>query len=348
MMKTNIKFRNLFLAICACLVGGLHSCDSYVPDDLDALGDDVQYSTTEFSPYLGRTTTYSNIVATSNKSTLPLDFEILDIKDADGESLGEDFLTKKYPVKVWKAAYTGEEKSIEEIEKKRQVEYRPAIDIQKKSGDIVFWNSTSLLGLQTIPYDGYTMDVAIGNSGGRKIQRGLKVLPMKSRAYEPSQYNASTGLAYNAYLFPSRLTNIYGARTGNPTYDIRVYINKDIDNTKPGSSLTISVLDSMNNVIDIKNFKDTKWNELVHGFNPKFENGKVTYDVLYPMPLVNYPSKYTNEAGNRAVLSLAYNRIGRGGYLLEAALGFDFAIYEEGHWEIQFRFNGESPKFENE
>lgn len=348
MKKSNIPFRSLFLVLCANVTVGFFACESYVPDDLDALSDDVQYSTTEFSPYVGRTISFNDIVATSNKSTLPLSFEILDIQNADGESVGENVLGKKYPVKIWKEAYTGEEKSIEEIEAKQQIEYRPAIEIQKNSGNLVFWNTTSLLGLQTVPYEGYTMDVAIGNTGGRKIQRGLKLSLLKPRAYEPSQYNASTGLAANAYLWPSRIENIYGSRTGNFIYDVRVYINKDVENTSPGSSLTVSVLDSLNQTIDIQMFKETKWEQLIHGFNHRFENGKVIYDVLYPMPLVAYPSKYTDATGTMAAINLRYNRIGRGGYLTQASLGFDFAIYEEGHWEIQFRFYGETPKFENE
>ena len=323
------------------------SCSTYLPDDLDALGDDIQYTTTEFSPYLGRTTTFENIVTVSNNSTLPLTYEILDIKDQDGISI-KDLADVKYPVKVWKKAYTGEETSIEEIESKRITEYRPAIDIQKKSGDIVFWNTLSKLNLQTAPYDGYTMDIAIGNTGGRKIQKGIKLIPYKERAYEPSQYDVSSGLASSAFLRPSILFNVYGENTGNPVNDVRVYINKDYKNTKEGSTLTFSVVDSLNNIIPIDKFKDTKWNEFVHGFNHKFVDGKIVYDVIYPMPLINYPTKFTTSTGNRARSILRYNRLGSGGFLQEAMLGFDFAIYEAGHWEIQFRFVGESPKFVNE
>ena len=35
----------------------------------------------------------------------------------------------------------------------------------------------------------------------------------------------------------------------------------------------------------------------------------VKYDVVYPMPLVQVPSKYTNSEGNLLKLRFAYDRI---------------------------------------
>lgn len=347
MKKLNIHLKYSVYSLVGSALLSLSACNSFVPDDLDALGDDIQFTTSEFTPYLGRTIAYENVVTVSNSSTLPLNYEILDIRDADGQSL-PNLLTEKFPVRVWQKAYTGEEKSIEEILNKQIIEYRSPIEMQQKSGDLVFWHTTSLLDLQTMPYEGYTMDVGVSNTGGQKIQRGLKISPMKPRAYEPSQYDASSGLATNAYLRPSMLSNIVGERTGNPVHDIKVYVNKDYQNTAPGNTLTVSVVDSLNNIIDIQKFNQTTWEDLVHGFNHKFVEGKVVYDVLYPMPLINYPTKFTDSSGQRSRLGLRYTRLGKGGFRQDAVLLFDFSIYEEGHWEIQFRFAGESPKFDNE
>lgn len=146
------------------------------------------------------------------------------------------------------------------------------------------------------------------------------------------------------------MANIYGEKTGDLIFssDIEVYIFKDEENTAPGGTLTISVLDSLNAPIDVREFKDTKWNEMIHGFNPVFADNKVTYEVAYPIPLIQHPTRYTNSDGSRAQIALRYNRLGFGGFLREATLGFDFAIFEEGHWEIQFRFRTESPKFVND
>ncbi len=328
------------------LVIAFSSCTDLIPDDLDALGDDVTITNTDFSPYIGRITTYENIVNVSNKSTLPLDFKVMGVRTAEGVAAPE--LLEKHPVKVWTGQYTGQETSLEEIESKRKIEYRPILDMQEKNGDIIFWNAGNNASIKTQPSDGYVFDVEIANSGGRRYSRNLTLRPRKSRDYEPSQYDDVIGLAKGAFLRPTLTYNIYGERTNLPVTDTRVYIFEDTKNQTPGNTLTFSVLDSLGHTIDIRKFKDTDFEKLVHGFNHRFVDGKVIYDVAYPIPLINYPTTYTNEAGNRARMNLRYNRLVQGGFLQQAGIFFDFAIYREGHWEIQIRFNGETPNFENE
>lgn len=328
------------------IVSLLASCKGLIPDDLDALGDDVTITTTEFSPYLGRRTTYENIVNVSNKSTLPLSFQIMGPRTADGVEAPE--LLEKYPVKIWTDVYTGKETTLEEIENKRKIEYRPLLEIQQKSGDIVFWNSGDDSFIKTLPSEGYLFDVEIANTGGRRYVRNLALKPKKEREYEPSQYDDVLGIAKDAFLRPTLTMNLFGDRTGTPTTDVRMYIFEDKLNVEKGNTLTFSALDSLGKAIDIRKFKDTNFEHLVHGFNPRFHDGKVTYDVVYPMPLISYPTRYTSPSGNRARMNLKYNRIGKGGFMREAFLMFDFAIFREGHWEIQLRFNGETPNFENE
>ncbi len=346
-MKTMIKFKLLFFPLVLCSMI-YTSCKSYIPDSIDALGDDVNYTIREFTPTLGRKTIYENGVNLSNTSTLPLEFKLLNVRTVDGMPATE--LTDKFPVKVWKKNYTGEETSIEEIEAKREVQYKPILEIAKNSGDIMMWDFGSSDWIRTQPDSCYIFDVEISNSGGRKYARGLRLKPYKQRPYEPSQYNPVTGLATNEALYPSVARNIVGRRTGDYLFGgfIQVFVFKDAANKTPGGSLTISVIDSLNNPIDVRAFKDTKWKEMIHGFNHEFKDNKVTYKVAYPIPLVQYPTKYTTKDGSKAQIMLRYNRLGFGGFLQEASLGFDFAIYEEGHWEIQFRFRGESPKFDND
>lgn len=345
-MKTNIKLNILLPLIWGGMV--VSSCTSLIPESVDALGDDVNYLTDEFTPTLGRKTVYEDAAIMSNTSTLPLDFKIVAVRTADGGPAPE--LTDKFPVKVWKKSYTGDEKSIEEIEAKREIQYRSILEVGKNSGDIMFWNYGNSNWIKTQPDPGYEFDVEISNSGGRKYARALKLKPLKERQYEPSQYDPVTGLAQNAALSPSFLGGLYGENTGDYIFssEVEVYIIKDTENKQPGGTLSISVVDSMNNYIDIQKFKDTKWNSMIHGFNPVFKDKKVTYDVAYPIPLVQYRSKYTTADGTNAIIDLRCNRIGFGGYLSVVNLGFNFAIYEEGHWEIQFRFRGETPKFDND
>lgn len=345
-MKTVINTN--FLVPIVLIVWTFTSCKSFLPSDVDALGEDVNFVNTEYAPTLGRKTVYESAVNVGNASTLPLNFKIVNIRTVEGEPATE--LTDRFPVKVWKAAYTGEEKSVEEIEAKREIQYRPIFEIGEKSGDLMMWDFGDSNWIRTQPDSCYVFDVEISNNGGRTYARNLKLKPFKERAYEPSQYNAVTGLAPQARLYPSIVANIYGEKTGDLIFssDIEVYIFKDEENTAPGGTLTISVLDSLNAPIDVREFKDTKWNEMIHGFNPVFADNKVTYEVAYPIPLIQHPTRYTNSDGSRAQIALRYNRLGFGGFLREATLGFDFAIFEEGHWEIQFRFRTESPKFVND
>lgn len=339
-MKATVPF---LLGIASMVVT---ACTSLIPDDLDALGDDVTLTVKEFTPYLGRTTVYENIVNVSNKSTLPITFNIVGARTYEGLPAPE--LTTKYPVKVWHQAYTGEEKSLEEIEAKRKVEYRPMLDIQHKNGEITFWNSGSSSFVSTAPEMGYLFDLEIQNTGGRRYVRDVALRPFKDRPYEPSQYDPESGLSTTAFLRPSYV-NIFDVKDPNKiVLDVRAYIFKQTENQAPGNTFTVSIVDSLGHSIDVREFKNTDFSKMVHGFNPKFHDGKVTYDVAYPMPLIEYPTDYTNASGDRSHVELRHNRIGYGGIRWEMRLWLDIAIFEEGHWELQFRFNGGSPKFENE
>lgn len=333
----------LILGLCMLSMTG---CKDNIPEDMDALGEDVNYTLKIFEPTLGRKTEYQKPVYVGNTSSLPLNFKIVNPRTTEGDPATE--LTDKFAVKVWTAAYTGTEKNLAEIEAKRKIEYRPMLDIQEKSGNIFFWNSGNASFVKTQPDSGYIFDVEISNSGGKKFARNLRVKPMKERAYEPSVYDPISGIAYNSYVYPSVVRNLYGEKTGNFVFDIQVFFHKDVTNKAPGNTLTFSVLDSLNNSIDIREFDKTEWATLIHGFEPSFHDNKVTYQVAYPMPLVNYRTRYTNEEGSRAVAYFKFDRIGDSGFNQEGGLGINFAIFEEGHWEIQFRFRGETPDFEDE
>lgn len=346
-IQINIQYSWLINSIMLLpFLGIMLSCTSFVPDDLDSLGDDIVITTKEFSPYMGRVTTFENTFNVSSKSTLPLNFKVMGMRTADGVPAPE--LLENYPVKVWTALYTGQERSLAEINKKRKIEYRPLLEIQAKSGDLTFWNAGSSSLINTLPMEGYLFDIEVENTGGRRYFRNLALNPKKERDYEPSQYDDLLGIAKNSYLRVPLAINLFGERTDMPISDIRMYIFENKEITAETSSLRFSVLDSLGNAIDIRKFKETDFENLIHGFNHRFENGKVIYDVAYPIPLITYPTRYTNYSGSVARANLKFNRIWKGGFRIEAYLLFDFAIFREGHWEIQIRFNGESPNFENE
>ena len=115
-----------------------------------------------------------------------------------------------------------------------------------------------------------------------------------------------------------------------------------------GHSLTFKFLDTLFQPIDPALFSTTNWDGLLHGFNMSMTKTSVTYQVAYPIPLVELPTRYTSPDGKRARVLFSYSRNGFGGAKEDAVLGLDFAIYEPGNWEIVFAFKNDNPKFKND
>jgi len=326
---------------------GLASCKKYIPDDIDSLGKDVVYNIKEFTPTLGRNLFYVNTVNVGQNTSQPLTFKLVNIRDIDGQPA--TVFSDKFPVKVWTKAYTGEEKSVEEIEAKRKIEYRPVLEVLEKSGNINFWGSAVNSNIvKAQPDSGYVFDIEVSNSGGRRYIRDFKLKPFREKPFEPLLMDPVTGQIPLPYTFPYQVYNMRGQRTdlfiGNS--EVLAYFHKTESKGKGSKTLTISVLDSLMKPIDVKRFSATKWDKLVHGFNHRFENGKVIYDVTYPMPLANIKTDYSNVDGTAAVMDLRFRRMGPFGVLEDCGIVMHFAIIEEGDWEIQFRFTGETPKFD--
>lgn len=325
------------LALLLCAV----SCKKNIPDNRDSLGDEVSYSVREITPTLGVKTVYENITTVGSNTSQPLNFSLVNVRQYNGESA--TVLTERFPVKVWKQEYTGLETSLQEIEDKRSVEYRPMLEIGKNNGNLTFWESGNSNIVKTLPDSGYLFDVQIENLGGRRFVRDMRLKPYKEMPYSPSNYDPVTGVATNSFVYPSRMINLYGEQ--RLVTNVRVYFNKDEKNVEPGSSLTFSFLDSLNNPIDPMLFNETNWDFLVHGFDRELKDNKMVYKVAYPMPLITKPTRYTTTDGQRASVDFKYSRIGYGGFRQESTLGLNFGIFEEGHWEIQIRFAGATPMF---
>lgn len=345
-MKLTSAIRRVVL--CGLGLFVLASCKKNIPSDQDSLGEDVVYNTNIFEPLLGRNSFFNNIVNIGQNTSQPLTFKIVNVRDIDGQPT--TLFNDKFPVKVWKESYTGYEKSIEEIESKRKTEYRQLLEIMEKSGNINFWGQSANSNfVKTQPDSGYVFDVELTNTGGRRYLRNFRLKPLRERPYEPSFKDPVTGLQIFPYAYVSKMSgNMRSDRTNSALFysDIHVYFNK-LESKSPGSrTLTISFLDSLNHTIDPKKFAATDWENLVHGFNHRFENNKVIYDVAYPIPLTNQVTAYTDETGLYAYMQFKFLRKGDFGIVEDNYFGLDFGIYEEGDWEIQFRFPYESPKFD--
>jgi len=335
-----------------------------LPAEKDYLSNSMSYGTKFYEPVLGRTTMFGDFNA--NNSTQPLTFSIVNARFGDGRPMTDLFKTKD--VWVWTGAYDGKEKSLDEINSKRKKVSKPLFEV-RSSGQLILWSSATddLVAARkpdssNLIQDRRFFDVKISNSGGEVIMKDMELRLWRERPYEPSTdldpYKGT--IARNPanpqdptkrnYIRPSRLSNVIGKNSrkelvsNDNTKDVVVYIRPFSGGN--GHSLRFKFLDKDSVAINPVKFNETKWDQLVHGFNRKTSAEYVQYDVAYPIPLVNIPTPYAS--GGRANINFAYSRLGFGGARQVATLGLDFSIYREGDWEIVFHFRTDNPKFEDE
>lgn len=323
------------------------SCNKYLPEDKDTIDPEAKFTTTTYSPTLGRASFFEGNFNFGNTSQ-PVTFEVVDLTTYDGQPAPE-INDDVYPVQVWKGgigAYTGLETSMAEIEAKRSIEYHKIFELRKHSGEVLVWPGIDVSKIRARPDSGYKFNVKVSNAGATRYFYNLRFRPYRPRPYEPSNYNIETGMITNPAVKPTEITNMVKQKDNFAltSADVDVFFNKK----DTGNSLTFRFLDSAYNPINPKLFNKTDWQRLVHGFNMQLTDSYVKYDVAYPIPLVyGYPTLYTNTSGTRNNTLFSYERIGPTGLGVTARLRLEFAIFETGDWEIIFYFKNTSPKFQN-
>ncbi len=313
----------------------LSSCEKLWPTEKEAFSLDMNYNLKSFSPYTERVTSYENIFSAPN-TTLPLTFRISDVRTYDGSRAPE--LLKLYPVKVWTEMYTGWERSVEEIEAKRTASNRPILEIGEHSGNVIFWNSSTDYNVKIAPDSGYYFNVEVSSEGGRKYIKDLVLRPNPAEAYTP--------YAKNAESVPVSSIDILGAETGRSmnVADVNVWLHRVGD----GNTLSFKFFAPDLTPIPLDKFNETDWDNLVHGFNKRYNDDRtmITYDVVYPVPLVRtIPTPYTTASGDLAHVEFKFNRLGLGNRYSLHSIAFDFGIFKEGAWEVIFYFKNEAPSF---
>lgn len=334
-----------------------------LPEDKDFLSENINYSNKVLEPILGRTSLIGNI--SSDNSTLPLQFEIINARYGDGRPVTDLFQTR--PVYVWTAEYDGLEKSLEEIEAKRKIEEHPLFEV-RESGQFIMWSSSNNELIEPRPADSSDLaqdirffDLKVSNSGGEIILKDFRVRPWRERPYEPSNdinpYTGKTARDPRDLMNPNkrdyirpRLSNVIGRSTNKSLVsndekkDVVVYIRPFEGGD--GNNLRFKFLDTDSIPMNPDLFNETKWDKLVHGFNMVKTDEYVEYDVAYPIPLVNVNTEYTS--GSSASVNFSYARRAFGGGVTTAEFGLDFRIFRPGDWEIVFHFRNDNPKFEDE
>lgn len=358
-----LKKNSLFLFLSAVVL--FSSCEKVfdLPEEKEFISPDLNYRDKVLQPILGRTQLMGGL--NSDNSTLPLKFEIVNARFGDGRPVTDLFQTR--PVWVWTAAYTGKETSLEEILAKRKLEERPLFEV-RQSGEFIMWSSSTneLIPPRAIDSTHFSQntrffDLKVSNTGGSVLIKDFELRPWRERPYEPSNdMNYYTGGVAPDPKFPHStrgrdyirpyLNSVIGAVSekdlvsNDDKKDVVVYIRPFSGGN--GHKLRIKVLDKDSVAINPARFNETKWEQMLHGFNIEKTDEYVQYDVAYPIPLANIVTPYSN--GSRARARLEYSRIGFGGTRTFSNFGVDFAIYREGDWEIVFHFRTENPKFEDE
>jgi hypothetical protein len=344
MKKLTPNYRNTLLAFAGLLLT-VSSCKKNLPDNRDTLSDDSRFTQTVYKPTLGRSTLFDNNFNAGN-STLPLTFEIVNLHRTTTNAPAPE-LTNSFPVKVWTQGYTGTETTLAEIENKRSIVKQPLFSIRDHAGEFLMWAGAQSSFVLCQPDSGYTFDVKISNSGGSRFIRNMRLQPQRERAFEPSVYDPVNGIAQNTFVNPQLISNFRGKQTGLsiPLSTVHIFFYKDTTSATQGNSLTFKFYDANYNPIDPNNFNKTNWPALVHGFDMEKTDQYVKYKVAYPIPLIAMKTGYTNSSGTMAHTVFSYDRLNAGGLRETSQMAFDFAIYEEGSWQIIIVFSGESPLF---
>ena len=312
------------------LAFALNGCiKEYVPTEVDSFSKDMNFVQKEFKPILGRA--FSVNTFNDDLSKRPLTFRIVNLRTFDDKPAPE--LTKPFPVLAWKRPYTGLEKSLEEINNKREIVMRPLWDIGLHSGIFTMWDNSSSDFILTEPDSCYIFDVEVSNSGGTKYFQNFKLKPQK-------EVPALSG--------PGNFLNVIGDSTKTFINDAKYWLNRLGD----GNSISFKFIDKDLKPIKLSKFNamsQEDWKNLVHGFNMRFSSDSttVTYDIAYPVPLVpTLDTRYNT--GTFASSEFKYNRLKFGGTRESSSIKIHYNIYQKGSWEVVTYFPSEAPKFDND
>lgn len=334
-----------------------------LPDPKEYLSKNINYDNKIIEPVLGRWNMHGGFK--SDNSSFPLKFEIVNARYGDGRKVTDLFQVK--PTYVWTGFYDGKETSLAEIEAKRKLEDHPLFEV-RSSGEFILWGSSTNDLIQPRPSDSTNLaqdtrffDLKVSNSGGEILLRDFQVRPWRERPYWPdNDINPFSGKVNRDPKAPNDpdkrdyirpfLGNVIGVKTlknlvsNDDIKDAVVYIRPFTGGN--GHNLRFKFLNTdslpMNPVV----FNNTKWDQLVHGFNRKMTNEYVQFDVAYPIPLTAVGTPFTR--GGNAHVEFSYSRRGFGGGVTVGVFGLDFKIFRPGDWEIVFHFKRDNPKFEDE
>jgi hypothetical protein len=252
----------------------------------------------------------------ADESTKPLVFTIDAIHYADGK-IADKLMGYKVDTYFWQAEYTGKEKTVDEINKKRTKVNRPAIDINPENGNIIIYPEATDTTLLT--KGKYIIDVRVKNSGGERLIKAALTIDVSYALPYTYRFSGVDGKLTGIDVTFDRQVN-----TGNK---ILVYVLKK-DGT-PIDPKTLVGYDYSSNP-DIPDLKD--WHNL--GLNnptkyTEFPDHLELEIAGFPLPFVS---------GQVLRIDMYNNGDANGAYF---NYWFDMSILKEGIWKvtIQLKYN---------
>lgn len=347
MRKSTVFIASLLLGL------ALSSCyRDLVPDKEDYFSNNVNFSQTNFVVNLGKNNIFISIF-NADYSSNPLEFTIENPRHDSTGAPAPELLTP-VDVRLWNTYYTGLEKSVENIDEKRYVEKRPALDIRPNSGEIFFWNVDSGVVKPGL----YRFDVRVKNGGGERVFENMILDVRMPHPYEPFEIDDLTGLPkepdQGGRIMPDEVGGIVDMLgRGIPRDSIRIHFRKK---GEEANTISFKFFDADSLPIPLSNFNTVEWDSLkfnsamlgtpvLFAYGKRFnsDSTEVTFDVPNPYPVLTDVSSGADE---RSEIRFDYNRLAFG-QRVDAFVRFRFAIHEPGQWDIIFKFN-ETPKFEDD
>ncbi len=340
----------LLLALAAWLVGGAGCYKDTLPKEKDHLSKDMNYTVDNFIANLGRSNVFINIF-NADYSTQPLDFAIENVRDAAKKPT--DVLQQMVDTRQWKSYYSGDEKTITDIESKQQIVKRPVFDIRPHSGELIIWNTDS----NTVRYGKYYFDVRVKNKAGERVFTNMVLDLRRPKPYDPYEFDDLTGIrkdvTQGGIIRPTEMSGVVdNLRRDLPKDSMNIYFVKT---GAAKNTVTFRFVDKDSVAIPLTRFNNMRWDSLFYqskmtgtairfGFNRKMnkDSTAVTYDITSPFPTLADVSS----GQDQATIRFPYSRIAYG-RRTNAVIGLTFSIFEPGEWTVVFKFRL-NPKFEDD
>ncbi|ATL49283.1 hypothetical protein COR50_20065 [Chitinophaga caeni] len=305
------KIRNLYtlgIIMAASLLG---SCTKENNDGF--LSTALKYNNPNINAAVGAQLVQSGAMVT-DESTKPLTFSIAAIKTEDGK-IAEKVMAYQVDTWWWSGEYTGKEATVEELNEKRTMVRRPAIDIDPDNGNILIYPEAS--DTTQLVKGTYHIDVLVKNSGGeRLIENALTINVTYAKPY----YYRLSGVDGNIKGIDVTFERV--KETGNK---IQVYYLDADDNPVDPKMFIGYDYSSTPGVTDLKD-----WHNLGLNNPTKYTE----YPTYLDLEIAGFPLPFV--AGKVLRIDLYNNGEVNGEYF---NFWFDMAIYREGEWKVVIKLN---------